>query len=125
MRKAAGGPHAALRWNFAVATPGEYRIVLLSKETFGNFNPQWWAAGMAGTLETGTGRTPFTLQRDGEEEYPVLHYWKIIRSEIGRLYVPQSGQQELSVTGLPVVDSKWDQDGVNMIALRLEPVTPA
>ncbi|MDJ0314462.1 alpha-L-fucosidase [Arthrobacter sp. H35-D1] len=116
------GAGEALRWNFTMATPGEYRVVLLSKETFGNFNPQWWADGLTGTLETEAGSTPFTLRRDGEELYPILHYWKVVRSEIGVLHVSRTGQHKLNIEDLPVVDSKWDRGGVNMIALRLEPV---
>ncbi len=119
------GPDESLRWNFTMASPGEYRVVLLSKETFGNFSPQWWADGLTGTLETETDRTPFTLHRDGDELYPILHYWKVVRSEIGRITVSGQGQQNLSIKDLPVVDSKWDPAGVNMIGLRLELITPA
>ncbi|WP_171814377.1 alpha-L-fucosidase [Arthrobacter dokdonensis] len=119
------GPGGSLQWNFTMATPGEYRVVLLSKETFGNFDPQWWADGMRGTLETQGIRTPFVLHRDGDEPNPVLHYWKTVRSEIGRLHVARPGDQELTITGLPAVDSKWDRDGVNLTALRLEPIESA
>ena len=118
------GAGGSLRWNFTMATPGEYRVVLLSKETFGNFNPQWWAEGLTGTMETEAGQTPFMLRREGEEPYPILHYWKVVRSEIGVLHVSRTGLQEIIIEDLPVVDSKWDRDGVNMIALRLEPVSP-
>lgn len=122
---AKAGAGDSLRWNFTMATPCQYRVVLLSKETFGSFNPQWWADGMSGILETQAGRTPFTLHREDEEECPVLHYWKIIRSEIGPIHLSRTGEYELSIEDLPVVDSKWDRDGVNMIALRLEPVDEA
>ena len=81
--------------------------------------------GLTGTLETEAGSTPFTLRRDGEELYPILHYWKVVRSEIGVLHVSRTGQHKLNIEDLPVVDSKWDRGGVNMIALRLEPVALA
>lgn len=119
------GTGESLQWTFTMATPGEYRVVLLSKETFGNFDPQWWADGLTGTLDVEAGRTPFALRREGEEPYPILHYWKVVRSEIGRLHVSGAGQQKIMIEDLPVVDSKWDRDGVNMIALRLEPVASA
>lgn len=119
------GADESLQWNFTMATPGEYRVVLLSKETFGNFDPQWWADGLTGTLGSGADRTPFTLRRDGEEPYPILHYWKVVRSEIGLLHVSQTGAQKITIEDLPVVDSKWDRGGVNMIALRLEPLALA
>ncbi|WP_186526260.1 alpha-L-fucosidase [Leekyejoonella antrihumi] len=118
------GGDGSVRWNFTMATPGDYRVVLLSKETFSNANPQWWADGMTGNLVAGADRQPFTLHRDGDETYPILHYWKVIRSEIGRLQVSSVGQQELAIEDLVVVDSKWDSSGVNMIAVRLEPITP-
>lgn len=118
------GDDGSVRWNFTMTAPGDYRVVLLSKETFNNAHPQWWADGMTGTLVTGAGRQEFTLRLDGEEPYPIIHYWKMIRSEIGRLHVPSPGERELSIEGLPVVDSKWDNGGVNLVALRIEPVTP-
>ncbi|MGI8418628.1 MAG: hypothetical protein ACR2P2_21005 [Nakamurella sp.] len=117
------GADGSVRWNFTMTTPGDYRAVLLSKETFGNADPQWWADDMTGTLVTDTARQSFTLHRDGDEPYPILHYWKVVRSEIGRLRVPSAGKQELAIEDLVVVDSKWDKAGANMIAVRLEPVT--
>lgn len=110
------------RWEFAMATPGDYRVVLLTKETFSNADPQWWADGLTGTLVTDRARRPFTLRREGEEPYPIIHYWKLIRSEVGALHVAAPGTQELVLEDLPVVDSKWDKSGANVVALRLEPI---
>lgn len=118
------GDDGSRRWNFTMQTPGDYRVVLLSKETFSNANPQWWADGMTGTLLAGATTQPFTLRRDGEERYAILHYWKVIRSEVGVLHVSSPGEQVLAIEDLVIVDSKWDDSGVNMIAVRLEPVTP-
>lgn len=115
----ADGTH---RWTATILVPGDYRVVLLSKETFGNFNPQWWADGMTGTLASATGRQHFTLRRDGEEPYPIVHYWKLIRSEIGTLRVTEPGTQEIAIEDLMIVDSKWDESGVNMVGIRIEPV---
>ncbi len=120
---AKSGSDGSVRWDCTMTTPGDYRAVLLSKETFRNDDPQWWAEGMTGTLVADTVRQPFTLHRDGDEPYPILHYWKLVRSEIGRLAVPRAGKHELAIEDLVVVDSKWDRAGVNMIAVRLEPVT--
>lgn len=119
---ARAGVKGGHRWNFTMTTPGSYKVVLLSKETFTNAEPQWWADGMGGTLATGSDRQPFTLRRAGEEHSPILHYWKVVRSEIGRLDVSAAGPHDLAVQDLPVVDSKWDDTGVNMIGLRLEPM---
>ena len=115
----------SLRWNFTMSTPGQYRVVLLSKETFSNFDPQWWAEGLTGTLVTHQGRQEFTLHRDGQAPYPIIHYWKMIHSHIGHLDVAIAGEVELSIEDLAVVDSKWDPEGVNMVGLRLEPVDPS
>ncbi|WP_157773403.1 alpha-L-fucosidase [Brachybacterium vulturis] len=117
---AESGEDGSRRWEFTMATPGDYRVVLLTKETFSNSDPQWWADGLTGTLVTDQARQSFTLRRDGEEPYPIVHYWKIIRSEIGQLHVAASGTQELVLEDLPVVDSKWDRSGANVVALRLE-----
>ena len=108
-----------------MSTPGDYRVVILSKETFGNYDPQWWADGMTGTLVSGAESHPFTLRRDGEESFPILHYWKVIRSEIGQLHVADAGRQQLAIEDLRIVDSKWDDSGANVIAVRLEPIDPA
>lgn len=122
---AARGGDGSLRWNFTMSTPGQYRVVLLSKETFSNFEPQWWADGLTGTLVVNQARQEFTLRRDGDEPYPIIHYWKIVHSDIGSLEVSASGEQELSIEHLATVDSKWDPEGVNMIGVRLVPVDPA
>lgn len=119
------GADESHRWNFTMTTPGDYDVVLLSKETFSNADPQWWAEGMTGTLMTDAVRQPFTLRRDGEEPYPVVHYWKVVRSQIGRLHVHGAGPQELSIEDLVIVDSKWDDTGANVIGVRLEPVATA
>lgn len=112
----------SLHWTFTMTSPGDYHVVLLSKETFSNFDPQWWAAGMTGTLLNGAVGESFTLHRDGEEPYPILHYWKVIRSEISQIHVSSIGKMNITIEGLSVVDSKWDKDGVNMIGIRLEPI---
>ena len=116
------GEDGHLRWKFNMAEPGEYQVVLLSKQTHVHFNPQWWAAGQAGTLSTESGRQDFVLGNDGEEPYPFIHYWKLVRSEIGRVVVVAPGRHELAIEDLCVVDSKWDDSGVNLVGIRLEPI---
>lgn len=110
------------RWDFGLTRPGRYRVVVLSKETFSNADPQWWADGLTGTLTAASGDIPFTLRRDGEEDYPVIHFWKLVRSEIAEVTFNEPGPHSLALTGLKIVDSKWDESGVNVLALRLEPL---
>lgn len=115
-----------IAWSFDLTTTGDYRIVLLSKETSGHASPRWDGEGLTGRLEwVGPDGIQlahdFTVHDDGREQSPVLFFWQIVRSVLRTVTVAAPGRHMLRIRGLKIADSKWTVDSLNLVAVRLEP----
>jgi alpha-L-fucosidase len=116
-RPAAG----VLRWDFTLSTPGRFRVILLSKQTFAHSEPRWHGKGLKGTLIAPSSQQPFVLADEGREPYPIIHFWQLFRSELGTFTAETPGTCWLELHDLPICDSKWDETAVNAVGVRLEP----
>lgn len=109
-----------VQWDFNITEAGSYDVVLLSKQTFNNFQPRWHGGGMKGRLVTPTSEAAFTLTDDGHEDYLIIHCWKIVRSCVGQMTIQHAGSSWLRIDGLAICDSKWEEQAANVIGVRLE-----
>lgn len=117
-----------VEWEFEMSQPGHYHVVALSKETSGHHSPRWDGEGLTGRLmlhgPSANEVKEFTVHRHGTENSDLLFFWDIIRSVLGTIQVESAGRYTLRIMDLPISDSKWTVDSLNVMAIRLEPQSP-
>ena len=106
-----------VEWNFKVAKPGEFDVVVVtSEQKYGRD----WEGGHAVAIKAAGREIKGTVDNDGKEVPPANPYWPYVLSNIGRVTIDKPGTFDLALRPEKINAEK--KLGLTLVSVRLVPV---